>query len=171
MALNALGRDPAHRRNPRAQPLTATKRRAELCYIIRVRQKYLIVISTVVSLATLACTQRARRPDGPYREAQELTDALSDELVTCVRKHTPPGTGEVVIAAELTPVDQAPIVHDLGSAPGSDAVVACLQASARAKLHNPHATPAPYVRIRVPLPLVTAELTYTFLSELPAVAP
>lgn len=119
----------------------------------------------------LGCTVRSRRPDGPNREAQELADALSDEAVDCTRDHAPDGKGNVVIAAELTRAGEAPIIHDLGSTPGSGALIACIKQRASEKLRSPHSSPAPFVRIRVPLPLVTSEVTYAFVKELPPPEP
>jgi hypothetical protein len=63
----------------------------------------------------------------------------------------------VVVEAELTAADQAPIIHDAGSSPGSDAVMACVRQRAAEKLRSPATTPAPFVR--VPLPLVTSEVS------------
>lgn len=126
-----------------------------------------IVIMVVVGASALGCAGRERRPDGPYREAQELADALSDELVACVREHKLPATGQVVIAAALTPAGAPPSIHDAGSSSGSDAVVACVQQRSTQKLHNPSASPGPFVRIRAPLPLVTSEVSYGFVNELP----
>jgi hypothetical protein len=114
------------------------------------------------------CTVRNRRPDGPYQLAEEFTDALSDEAVDCTREHSPSGAGDIVVAAELTPPDQAPVIHDLGSMPGSEAVLACIRERAAQKLRCPPTAPAPFVRVRVPVPLVTAKVTYAFLPELPS---
>jgi len=109
---------------------------------------------------------RERRPDGPYREAEELADALSDEAVECTRRHAPEGKGAVVVAAELTAAGQAPVIHDAGSMPGSEALLECVRARAAEKLRSPKASPAPFVRVRVPVPLVTSEVTYGFMQEL-----
>jgi hypothetical protein len=117
-------------------------------------------------VSVFACAMRDRRPDGPYREAEELADALSDEAVACTREHTPAGTGSVVVAAELTNAGQAPVVHDEGSMPGSEALFACVRARVAEKLRSPKASPAPYVRIRVPVPLVTSKVSYAFMREL-----
>jgi hypothetical protein len=135
--------------------------------ITQVQRKSAIVMMAVVSVSALGCTVRERRPDGPYREAQELTDALSDATVACVRKHAPPGTGALIIAADLARAGEAPIIHDIGSSAGCAAVIACVTQRSNEKLHNPNSTPAPFVRIRVPLPLVTSEVTYAFMTELP----
>jgi hypothetical protein len=116
----------------------------------------------------VGCTVRSRRPDGPYRLAEEFADALSDEAVDCTREHAPKGAGEIVVAAELTPPESAPLIHDLGSMPGSDAVLACVRERAAAKLRCPPTAPAPFVRIRVPVPLVTSKVTYAFMQELPS---
>jgi hypothetical protein len=119
-----------------------------------------------VVLASTTCTMRARRPDGPYRAAEELTDALSDEAVACTRAHAPSGSGLIAIAAEFTPEGTAPKLHDAGSTPGTEAVIACVRERASAKLRSPATTPAPFVRIRVPLPLVTKNVTYAFVQSL-----
>jgi hypothetical protein len=134
---------------------------------MNVRRFPAVVVAAALSLSALGCTVRARRPDGPYREAQEFADALSDEAVACTREHAPAGKGHVVIAAEVTRAGEAPIIHDLGSSPGSDAVIACTQERATEKLRTPRTSPAAFVRIRVPLPLVTSEVTYVFVQELP----
>lgn len=125
------------------------------------------VVAAVLSISALGCMVRDRRPDGPYREAEEFADALSDEAVDCTRDHAPAGTGQVVITAELTRPGDAPIIHDVGSSPGSDAVIACTKQQVAEKLRSPHGAPAPFVRIRVPLPLVTSEVKYAFVKELP----
>ena len=127
-----------------------------------------------VALCTLAAAcvclvgcARARRPDGPFREAQEFADAFSDQVVGCTREHTPPGTGQVVVAAEFTAAGEPPLIHDIGSLAGSDPVLECLRKHAAEKLHCPAKAPAKYVRIRAPVPLVTSEVSYAFLPELP----
>ena len=125
----------------------------------------ILVAGSCVGL--LGCAVRARRPDGPFRQAEEFADALSDEAVDCTRQHTPSGAGQVAIAAEFTAAEQPPIIHDLGSLPGSDPVVACIREEAAEKLRSPAKVPAKYVRIRVPVPVVTSEVTYAFMPELP----
>ena len=115
----------------------------------------------------LGCTVRSRRPDGPYRQAEEFADALSDEAVACTREHPPDGKGSVVVAAEFTAEGQAPVIHDAGSMPGSEAVIACVRERAPEKLRSPKNRPAPFVRIKVPVPLVTSEVSYAFMQELP----
>mgnify|MGYP001604367178 CR=1 FL=1 len=119
-------------------------------------RRILAVVVAALCVSTLGCTVRGRRPDGPYREAQEFADALSDEAVDCAREHAPAGKGEVVIAAELTHPGEAPIILDVGSSPGSDAVIACTKQRATEKLRVPRTAPAPFVRVRLPLPLVTS---------------
>lgn len=133
------------------------------------------IATTMFRLALLSsmvgCTVRERRPDGPYRLAEEFADALSDEAVDCTREHSPAGAGDITVAAELTPPDQAPAIHDLNSMPGSEAVLACIRERAAQKLRSPPTAPAPFVRVRVPVPLVTAKVTYAFLPELPSSSP
>jgi hypothetical protein len=109
--------------------------------IIYVRQSFAIVISTMLAVSTLACAQRSAHAVrmALIARRKSFADALSDEVVACVRKHAARGTGQVIIAAELTPIGQVPSIRDLGSSSGNDAVVACVQA----KLHNPRATPGP----------------------------
>ena len=125
-------------------------------------------IATLVAVTlALGCTVRARRPDGPYRQAEEFVDALSDEAVACTREHAPKGPGQVVVAAEFTGADKPPIIHDIGSSPGSDPIIACIRTRAAEKLRCPASSPAPFARVRVPLPLVTSEVTYAFVQELP----
>jgi hypothetical protein len=124
----------------------------------------------IVALVTavLGCeATRARRPDGPYREAEEFADSLSDEAVACTREHAPAGKGDVVVAAEFTGAGNVPTVHDAGSLPGSDAVIACVRANVTQKLRSPKTAPAQFVRIRVPVPLDTSGVTYAFMHELP----
>jgi hypothetical protein len=134
---------------------------------MNVRRSLPVVVAAVLSVSALGCTVRGRRPDGPFREAQEFADALSDEAVACTREHAPAGTGQVVIAADLTHAGEPPIIQDVGSSPGSDAVIECTKQRAAEKLRSPRTAPAPFVRIRVPLPLVTSEVAYAFVSELP----
>jgi hypothetical protein len=110
---------------------------------------------------------RSRRPDGPYQQAEEFADALSDEAVGCMREHAPVGKGSVVVAAEFTGEGRAPVIHDVGSMPGSEAVLACVRERATEKLRSPKTSPAPFVRVEVPVPLVTSEVTYAFMKELP----
>ena len=55
----------------------------------------LTIVVWVVSVSALACTIRERRPDGPYRQAEEFADALSDEAVDCTREHGPEGSGQI----------------------------------------------------------------------------
>lgn len=118
-------------------------------------------------ICSFGCT-RARRPDGPYRAAEEMTDALSDEAVDCTRDHGAHGAGLVAIAAEFTEEGQPPKIIDAGSSPGNEAVIACVRERASAKLKSPGARPAPYVRIRVPLPLDTKNVKYVFMQQLDA---
>jgi hypothetical protein len=122
--------------------------------------------TVLVILLVTGCATRARRPDGPYRAAEEFTDALSDEVVGCTRDHAPAGPGLIAVAAEFTAPGTAPKVHDLGSTPGSEAVLACVRERATVKLRSPASTPAPFVRIRVPLPLDTKHVGYAFLPTL-----
>lgn len=124
-------------------------------------------LSIVLLLALFATScARARRPDGPYRAAEEVTDALSDEVVACTREHGAQGTGLVSVAAEFTAEGQPPKVIDAGSSPGNDPVIACVRERAAAKLKSPAARPAPYVRVRVPLPLDTKNVKYVFMEQL-----
>ena len=113
----------------------------------------------------IGCAVRERRPDGPHREAEEFADAFSDEVVACARDHTPQGAGEVVVAAEFTGADKVPLVHDAGSMPGSEPLIACVRERATEKLRCPKAAPARFVRIQVPVPLVTSEVKYAFTDE------
>jgi hypothetical protein len=113
----------------------------------------------------LGCAVRERRPDGPNREAEEFADAFSDEVVACARDHAPSGSGEVLVAAEFTGAGQVPRVHDAGSMPGSEPLIACARKAATEKLRCPKAAPARYVRIRAPIPLVTSEVKYSFTDE------
>lgn len=128
------------------------------------------MLGLIVAGCMFACTVRERRPDGPYRLAEEFVDALSDEAVACVEQYPPEGTGTIVVAAELTPPGQAPVIHDLGSMPGSDAVLECVRERAAEKLRCPPTAPAPFARVSVPVPLVTSKVTYLFLRELPSAA-
>jgi hypothetical protein len=110
---------------------------------------------------------RARRPDGPYREAEEFVDALSDEAVECTKEHAPSGEGKIVVAADISQPGAAPAIQDAGSSPGTDAVIACVRERAAQKLKNPKKAPAPYAEVKLPLPLVTKKVTYAFVKELP----
>jgi hypothetical protein len=121
----------------------------------------------VCCVSVLGCTMRERRPDGPYREAEEFADALSDAVVECTGEHSPQGRGSVAIAAEFTAEGQAPVIHDAGSMPGSEPLLACVKQRASHKLRSPKAAPAPFVRIKAPVPLVTSEVKYAFIQELP----
>jgi hypothetical protein len=96
-----------------------------------------------------------------------MTDALSDEAVDCTQEHGAQGTGLVSIAAEFTAEGQPPNILDAGSSAGNEAVVACIRERATAKLKSPAARPAPYVRIRVPLPVDTKNVKYVFMQQLP----
>jgi len=131
----------------------------------------LAIFAVASSVAALGCTVRSRRPDGPQREAQELADALSDEAVDCTREHTPEGKGQVIIAADISRAGERTEVRDAGSSAGCDAVIECIRGRASEKLRNPRTTPAPFVRIKLPLPLVTSEITYAFVQELPSAEP
>lgn len=131
----------------------------------------LTMVVWVLSVSALGCTVRERRPDGPYRQAEEFADAFSDEAVDCTREHAPEGSGQIVVAAELTSEGKAPIIHDAGSSPGTDAVIACVREHAAEKLRSPSKSPGEFVRIRVPLPLVTSEVKYGFMHELPQAQP
>jgi hypothetical protein len=129
----------------------------------------IVAVAVVVTLGAtaLGCVTRARRPDGPYRAAEEFTDALSDEAVACTREHPPSGTGNISVAAEFTGAGNVPVVSDAGSMPGSEAVITCIRARATEKLRCPESAPARFVRVRVPVPLVTANVTYAFTQEAP----
>lgn len=131
----------------------------------------LVGFVVVSSVAALSCTIRSRRPDGPYREAQELADALSDQAVDCMREHSSEGTGEVIIAADVSHAGAPLDVQDAGSSAGTDAVIACIRQHATEKLRSPRTAPAAFLRIRLPLPLVTSEIKYAFVKELPASEP
>lgn len=126
-------------------------------------------ISVLLLVATcfVGCA-RARRPDGPYRAAEEMTDALSDEAVDCAQRVGAKGSGLVSVAAEFTAEGQPPKVVDAGSSPGNEAVIACVSERAAAKLKSPAARPAPYVRVRVPLPVDTKNVKYVFMQQLEA---
>lgn len=123
------------------------------------------VIAVCASMC--GCAVRSRRPDGPYREAEELADALSDAAVACTRALSLEGSGELVIAAELTGVGKPPLIHDLGSLPGTQPVLECVRKHAADKLRCPAAAPAPFIRVRVPVPLVTSQVSYAFMQALP----
>lgn len=125
----------------------------------------ILVVSS--SIVVLGCAVRERRPDGPYRQAQEFADAFSDEVVACARDHAPSGSGEVAVAAEFTGADKAPRVHDAGSMPGSEPLLACVERAAAEKLRCPASAPARFIRIRLPIPLVTSEVKYAFTDEQP----
>lgn len=132
-------------------------------------------IAAVVAFVTwsaiaLGCTTRARRPDGPFRAAEEFTDALSDEAVACAREHAPAGSGRITVAAEFTGAGNVPVVSDAGSMPGSEAVIECVRARVTEKLRCPERAPARFVRVRVPVPLVTKDVTYAFTEEAPSSA-
>jgi hypothetical protein len=131
------------------------------------RGSQLILFVTLVA-AAFGCATRARRPDGPFRAAQEFADALSDETVACTRKHAPKGTGQIAVAAEFTGAGAVPVVNEAESMPGSDVVIACVRARATEKLRCPEHAPARFVVIRVPVPLVTANVTYAFTDQAPA---
>jgi hypothetical protein len=113
------------------------------------------------------CAVRERRPDGPHRQAEEFADAFSDEVVACARDHTPPGSGEVAVAAEFAGAEQVPTVHDAGSMPGSEPLIACVRKAVTEKLRCPPTAPARFVRIQAPIPLVTSEVKYAFTDEQP----
>lgn len=132
------------------------------------RQLATVLATLTLSAAAVACTVRDRRPDGPYRLAEEFVDALSDEAVDCAGEHAPSGAGQVVVAAEFTAHGMAPIIHDAGSMPGSEALLECVRQRARDKLRSPPNTPAPFAQVRLPMPLVTSEVTYAFVQQLPA---
>lgn len=127
----------------------------------------IIVFMSWVALA-LACTTRARRPDGPFRAAEEFADALSDEAVACTREHAPQGSGRITVAAEFTGAGNVPVVSDGGSMPGSEPVISCVRSRVTEKLRCPERAPARFVRVRVPVPLVTANVTYAFTEDAPA---
>jgi hypothetical protein len=86
-------------------------------------------------------------------------------VVACARDHAPRGAGEVVVAAEFTGAEQVPVVHDAGSMPGSEPLIACVRKRATEKLRCPPTAPARFVRIQAPLPLVTSEVKYAFTDE------
>ena len=130
--------------------------------------RQIVAIGVVGSLLwMLSCAVRERRPDGPYREAEEFADALSDHVVECTSEHARGGPGQVVIAAEMSRPAAAPTIHDLGSSPGNEPVIACVEQRAAETLRSPKTTPAPFVRIRVPVPVVTSDVSYAFMPELP----
>ena len=125
-----------------------------------------VVLISMLSLPMLSsCTMRARRPEGPYREAQELVDALSDLAVACTRETARPDSGQVVVTATLTPPRAAPQIDGEGSSAGTEAIVACVQKRAEKSLRNPASSPAPRARVRVPLPLVTVGVSYAFVQD------
>jgi hypothetical protein len=128
------------------------------------RVAVLFAVSWCVS--TFACTVRERRPDGPYRQAEEFVDALSDIAVECAGEHAPDGTGAVVVFAELTGKDEAPVLHDRGSMPGSEPLIACVRKRAGETLRCPPTAPGRFARVRLPIPLVTSQVTYAFTDEL-----
>lgn len=122
-------------------------------------------IAILAFTAWVACTVREHRPDSPYRSAEEFVDAFSDETVACTREHAPEGSGQVLIAAELRGEGKAPVIHDLGSSPGTDAILECVRQRAAEKLRCPAKAPAEYARLKVPLPLVTSEIKYAFVHD------
>lgn len=124
----------------------------------------LLILLGCLEVSSAGCMMRERRPDGPYRDAEEFADALSDEAVACAEQHPPTGTGKVAVAAELT--GKAPVVQDAGSMPGSEALIACVSKRVSEKLHSPVKAPARFVRIRLPIPLVTSEVSYAFTDDL-----
>lgn len=95
-----------------------------------------------------------------------MTDALSDHVVHCTREHATQSTGLVSVAAELTDEGKPPKIHDAGSSPGNEPVIACVRERATAELKSPKARPAPYVRVRVPLPVDTKNVKYVFMQQL-----
>jgi hypothetical protein len=132
------------------------------------RQIIAVVVFVTWGTTALGCATRARRPDGPYRAAEEFVDALSDEAVACTREHAPEGTGHIAVANEFSGAGGVPVVSDAGSMPGSEAVIACIRARATEKLRCPERAPARFVRIRVPVPLVTANVKYVFTDQPPS---
>lgn len=139
---------------------------------LNVRRSTPGVVSAILAVSfvtsALGCTVRSRRPDGPYREAQEFVDAFSDEAVDCTRDHAPSGDGRVVVAADIAQPGAVPTIHDAGSSAGTEAVIACVQERVNAKLRSPKSAPAPFAEVRVPLPLDTSKVTFKFMRELPA---
>lgn len=125
------------------------------------------VIVAIWCAPVLGCVVRERRPEGPYREAEEFADVLSDEAVDCTREHAPEGKGFVVVSAEFTESGKAPVIRDAGSMPGGEPWLECVRARAAEKLRSPKVRPAAFVRVRVPVPLVTSEVTYAFMQALP----
>ncbi|HKU38933.1 MAG TPA: hypothetical protein VJR89_12320 [Polyangiales bacterium] len=117
------------------------------------------------ALTSTACTVREHRPEGPYRQAEEFVDALSDQLVACLRERAPQLRGEVVIAAELRGADKAPVIHDAGSTPGTESVLECVREHA-AELSCPAIAPAQYARVSAPVPLNTSGVKYVFVHDL-----
>jgi hypothetical protein len=120
-----------------------------------------------VVLALCSCTMRARRPDGPYREAEEFVDALSDEAVDCTKEHAPSGEGKIIVVADISRPGEVPAVQDAGSSEGVAAVIDCVRERVAQKLKSPRKAPAPYAQVKLPLPLVTSKVTYAFVKELP----
>jgi hypothetical protein len=131
----------------------------------RMRRSATFILFFMLGAAGLGCATRARRPDGPFRAAEEFADALSDEAVACTREHAPLGAGQIAIAAEFSAAGTVPVVNDAGSMPGSDAAIACIRARTAAKLRCPERAPGRFVKIRVPVPLVTANVTYAFTDQ------
>ncbi len=130
-----------------------------------------VLITATLCSSVSGCTVRARRPAGPYQLAEEFADAFSDQVVACTRKHPPEGSGYVTVAAECATAENAPTIHDMGSLATSDAAVACIRERATEKLRCPPKAPAPFVRIRAPVPLDTSKVTYAFMHELPSATP
>jgi hypothetical protein len=95
-----------------------------------------------------------------------MTDALSDEAVSCTREHGAKGAGLISLAAEFTAEGQPPKILDAGSTAGNELVITCVRERATAKLESPAARPAPYVRIRVPLPIDEKNVKYVFMEQL-----
>lgn len=124
------------------------------------------VLLTTACLLAASCAWRERRPEGPYREAQEFVDALSDLAVQCAQEHAPQGTGAVVVAAEFTGAGKLPVILDGGSMPGSEALIACVAKRASESLRCPRTAPARFATVRLPVPLVTSQVTYAFADAL-----
>lgn len=125
-----------------------------------------LVLTAMWCVVALSCAVRERRPDGPYRQAQEFVDALSDLAVQCAGEHAPHGSGAAVVAAEFTGANQPPIILDGGGLPGSEPLIACVRKHARETLRCPARVPARFARVRLPVPLVIAQVTYSFTDEL-----
>ena len=103
----------------------------------------LILAACAGSLGQLGCAGRAPRPDGPYREAQEFVDALSDLAVDCTREFAPAeSTGQVVVAADLSLPGKAPLILDGGSSDGTDSILVCVRDRATESLRSPGSSPA-----------------------------